>query len=90
MTIFVQVQNKSITKITLTMLLPKDLTRRYRKIKDRGDGKTLTKLLRFKDQSNISAILSGDRGTTLAKIEKIKQFIEDREKLVAALSDSAA
>lgn len=77
-------------KLHLKMILPAELRKRFRKVKERGDVGSLQKLLRFKDPSNVSAILSGDRGTSIDKIEKIKQFIEDREKLVASITDSAA
>lgn len=69
------------------MTLPKDLTKRYSKVKERGDGKKLMKLLHFRSHSNVSAILSGDRATTISKIEKIKRFIEDREKIIATIND---
>lgn len=56
-------------------------------MKQRGDGKALMKILRFKNLANVSGVMTGDRSTTLAKIEKIKRFIEAREKVVAAIND---
>lgn len=71
-------------------MLPRELTKRFRLIQERGDVKTVQKLLRFKDQSTASRVLSGEISTTISKIEKIKRFIEDREKIVAALTEKVA
>jgi hypothetical protein len=69
------------------MTLPRELTKRFKLIQERGDVKKLQRILRYKDQSNVSLILSGSRPTTIAKIEKIKRFIEDRERVIAALTE---
>lgn len=69
------------------MTLPRELTKRFRRVQEKGDVKKLQKILRFKNQSNVSLVLSGDRPTTIPKIEKIKLFIEDREKLVASITN---
>lgn len=70
------------------MKLPKDLAKRYRKVKNQGDGKILKKLLKYKNRATVSGVLSGDKSTTLEKIEKIKSFIENRERIVNALTES--
>lgn len=69
------------------MTLPRELTKRFRLIQERGDVETIKKLLRCKRHSSASLILSGKISTTIAKIEKIKRFIEDREKIVSALTE---
>lgn len=69
------------------MTLPRELTKRFRLIQERGDVKKLQKILPCKHHSNMSLILSGELPTSIAKIEKIKRFIEDREKIIASLTE---
>lgn len=67
------------------MIVPKDLTKRFSKVKQKGDIKILMKLLKFKNRSSVSSVMSGDRPTTLDKIEKVKFFIEQREKQIESI-----
>lgn len=84
MIIFVQHYDN---KYTNKMKVPKELTKRYRKVKERGDGMKLTKLLGFKSRFNTSTVINGSRSTTMAKVEKFKRFVEDRELLVLAITE---
>ena len=70
------------------MVLPRELIKRFKLIQERGDVKKLQKLLRYSNQSSVSRVLAGECSTTIPKVEKIKRFIEDREKIVAAITES--
>jgi hypothetical protein len=68
------------------MIAPQELVDRYEKVKSKGDGKILKKILKYKSHSNVSLVISGKQDTTIEKIEAFKKFIEARERRVSNLT----
>lgn len=69
------------------MILPKNLRKRYQKVKQRGTLTALKQATGIQDLTAMHHIMSGKYPTTLAKIAKIKVFIEKYEKQIAQLTD---
>jgi hypothetical protein len=65
------------------MLITKQLQKRWKNCKDRGDVKLLAEQLGYTTSSPLSRILAGKEHTTTAKLVKIKKFIEKKESVIA-------